>query len=63
MQGLNKERWRELSEQAAVEQDPNKMLDLITEINELLEEKEKRLKAQRKANPDPADGPVHPSPS
>jgi hypothetical protein len=43
MQGENKERWRDLCEQAAVEQDPERLMILIKEINHLLEEKEKRL--------------------
>jgi len=37
--GNTKERWRELHEQASVEQDPDKQLKLIREINQLLEEK------------------------
>ena len=41
--------------QAAVERDPANMLELITEINNLLEEKEKRLEEKRKVNPHPAD--------
>ena len=44
MQDGNKERWRLLCEQASVEQDPNKLQELITEINDLLEAKEARLK-------------------
>ena len=44
MQGANKERWKVLCEQAAVEQDPKKLHELIREINELLEAKEARLK-------------------
>jgi len=55
MEGPNKERWFQLCQQAAVERDPAKMLELITEINNLLEEKEKRLEEERKANPHPAD--------
>jgi hypothetical protein len=43
MQGGNKERWRELCEQAAVEQDPNKLLELIKQINDLLDAKRRRL--------------------
>ena len=43
MQGENKQRWEELAAQAAIEQDPVKMLQLITEINKLLLEKEERL--------------------
>jgi hypothetical protein len=44
MQGDTKERWRELCEQATVEQDTQKLMALIAEINRLLEEKEQRLK-------------------
>jgi hypothetical protein len=43
MIGLNEERWRELCEQVAVEQDPKKLVDLTTEIYRLLEEKRRRL--------------------
>jgi len=43
MQGEKKERWMQLAEQAAVEQDPVKLLQLIQEINRLLAEKEERL--------------------
>jgi hypothetical protein len=50
MQGEKKERWRHLAEQAAIEQDPVKMLRLITEINELLAEKEERLIRARVRN-------------
>ena len=42
-----KERWRELCEQASVEQDPARLIALVTEINQLLEEKQKRLDALR----------------
>jgi hypothetical protein len=44
MQGANKERWKVLCEQAATEQDPVKLHQLVKEINELLEAKEARLK-------------------
>jgi hypothetical protein len=43
MEGPIKERWQELCAQAAVEQDPMKLLELAREINDLLEEKERRL--------------------
>jgi hypothetical protein len=43
MQGQTKERWEELCEQAAVEQDPEKLLELIQEINEILLQKRRRL--------------------
>ncbi len=44
MIGQNKERWQELCEQAANEQDPQKLHELVREINQLLEEKQARLK-------------------
>jgi hypothetical protein len=53
MQGEKRERWKALAEQAAVEQDPVKMLELITEINKLLMEKEQRLVTQRNADTKP----------
>ena len=43
MQGEKRERWMELCAQAAIEQDPQKLMELVREINELLEEKERRL--------------------
>jgi hypothetical protein len=43
MQGENKERWRLLCEQAAVEQDPHRLLELTREINDLLLGKQRRL--------------------
>jgi hypothetical protein len=43
MQGQNAERWRELCAHAAVEQDPIKLLQLVSEINQMLLEKEERL--------------------
>jgi len=43
MQGKIKERWMELCEQAAVEQDREKLLLLSQEINRLLQEKESQL--------------------
>jgi hypothetical protein len=44
MQGANKERWKVLCEQAAIEQDSEKLHELIKEINRLLEEKDARLR-------------------
>lgn len=43
-----KELWWKLCEQAAKEQDPEKLLELAKEINRLLEEKEVRLKGQKR---------------
>jgi hypothetical protein len=41
------ERWRQLAEMATVEQDPDKLVELVREINELLDEKQRRLSQQR----------------
>ena len=49
MKGPLKERWINLCEQAAVEQDTQKLILLIQEINRLLEEKEQRLHRQQKS--------------
>lgn len=47
MLGEEKERWRELCELASTEQDPNRLMELISEINRLLAEKEHRLQQLR----------------
>lgn len=48
-----------LCEQAAIEQDADKLMDLIKQINQLLEEKENRLKGNlNSANSNPSKGPV-----
>ena len=46
MQGEIKERWEKLCEQAAKEQDHDKLMQLIEQINWLLEAKEQRLSGQ-----------------
>jgi hypothetical protein len=46
MQGEKAEQWRILCEQAAIEQDPAKLMRLVEQINRLLEEKEQRLRNQ-----------------
>jgi hypothetical protein len=38
-----KERWHELCELAADEQDVDRLIELVKEINDLLDEKERRL--------------------
>jgi len=43
MKGEVREHWMRLCEQAAIEQDPEKLMELVSEINRLLEEKESRL--------------------
>jgi len=45
MQGEDLEHWRELCALAAAEQDADRLLALIREINALLEQKERRLKS------------------
>lgn len=51
----NREKWRELCEQAAKEQDPEKLMELIAQINQLLEAKERRLKSNPSGT-DPNEG-------
>jgi hypothetical protein len=46
----NKERWQELCERAAVEQDSQKLVALVEEINKLLQEKQDRIDRLRKDN-------------
>ena len=41
----NREKWMELCALAAIEQDPQKLIELTHEITRLLDEKEARLKA------------------
>jgi hypothetical protein len=55
MQGQQKELWKELCEQASTEQDPERLMQLIEQINKLLTEKEKRLEDSRKS-PTGCDG-------
>jgi hypothetical protein len=43
MKGKTKELWEQYCEQAAVEQNPDRLLELVREINRMLEEKETRL--------------------
>jgi hypothetical protein len=43
----NNERWMVLCAQASKEQDPERLFQLVQEINALLEEKEARLKNAR----------------
>lgn len=46
MKGETRERWQHLCAKAADEQDPQKLLELVQEINRLLQEKEQRLAGQ-----------------
>jgi hypothetical protein len=47
MQGPTKELWEQLCQQAATEQNSERLMKLVEEINRLLSEKEERLKNQR----------------
>lgn len=44
----SEERWRELCAQAAVEQDPQKLMELVKEISRLLDEKQSRSSSDRR---------------
>lgn len=44
MQGETKERWQRLCEQASLEQDPERLIVLVREIEKLLADKEQRLR-------------------
>jgi len=55
MEGETKERWFQLAQLAAVEQDPEKLIVLVQEINRLLDEKEERLNQRRRGA-----GAIHP---
>jgi hypothetical protein len=46
MRGEKKEKWMALCEQAAEEQDPEKLMALVAEIDRLLAEKQQRLGKQ-----------------
>ena len=50
MQGETKEHWMKLAEQAANEQDPKRLMELVDEINRMLEAKEKRLNEKAKGS-------------
>jgi hypothetical protein len=54
VEGEKAEQWRVLCERAAIEQDPQRLLELAEEISRLLEEKEQRL-SQQYANTHSAD--------
>jgi hypothetical protein len=50
MKGKTKEHWMELCEQAAYEQDSDRLIELVQEIDRMLAEKEKRLKREHGAD-------------
>ena len=47
------ERWKELCALASKEQDPDKLLALVEELNRLLDEREQRLRRNQSSNPIP----------
>jgi hypothetical protein len=51
----SEERWRQLCAQAAVEQDPQKLMELVKEISRLLDEKQSHNRVERE-NPGRKDG-------
>ena len=53
------ERWRELCAEAAVEQDPQKLMELVKEINRLLDLKQQRGRSNyQEATPEEGDPPT-----
>jgi len=63
--GGNNERWRELCAQAAVEQDPQKLMKLVREISRLLllRDRERDLQDQAEEGPAGEDPPKSVGPS
>jgi hypothetical protein len=51
---MSKPRWQELCAQASVEQDPQKLLRLVTEINQLLDAKDTQKFANTRPTSDNA---------
>jgi hypothetical protein len=49
VQGKTKEVWKQLCEQAAAEQDPDKLLELVKQIDRLLEKETRLLRDPAKA--------------
>jgi hypothetical protein len=49
VQGEKKERWQELCQQASTEQDPDKLSELVAEIERMLQEKQDRLNERRRS--------------
>jgi len=47
LKGETLELWQKLCQQAAKEQDPTRLMELVAEINRLLSEKEQRLNQQK----------------
>jgi hypothetical protein len=56
----NEERWRQLCAKAAVEQDPQRLMELVKEISRLLDEKQTRNRIEPKATGHSNDDPLEP---
>jgi hypothetical protein len=54
MQGQTEQTWRKMCERAVVEKDPDKLLQLVKEINRLLDEKEARLQSAQRHQDKPS---------
>lgn len=52
--------WKELSEAASREQDPQKLLELVEELDKALEQHEKAMKEKRGVNVNKADDESNP---
>jgi uncharacterized membrane protein (DUF106 family) len=59
MKTIVRRSWRELSEAAAREQDPEKLLQLVEELNKVLEDEENQRREQ--ISPPPRVAPFHSS--
>lgn len=51
MQGKVKEEWVQLCERVAIERDPERMIELVRELNRMLGEKEQRLEHKESKTP------------
>lgn len=49
MNGADKENWMELCEEAAKEENPDRLLHLVRHLNDVLEQKRNRLAEELKA--------------
>ena len=59
MKGETGERWRKLCEPAAVEQDSDRLLELVREIDQMLSEKQQRLRDNKTIELPNADSDDH----
>jgi hypothetical protein len=48
---IDRELWLQLCEQAVIEEDPQRLFELVQEINLLLEERRARLRRLRSSSP------------